>query len=243
MEEVLNNGGNLVNDASGSAREFAAQLNFQPPMEALIAAIVIGLLICFFGLKLVKVLNALMGLLIGALAGVGVAHMLRMSGITFAIVVFACAAVLAALSFFLYKFGVFCLVFCVSLGFGVQIADPENYLALAVLAIALVIAIVAVVFVEPVIIICTALSGGATAGTAAASVIGLENIWIGYAIGAVLAILGMVVQFMLHSRKVGKKEKVYAEKVKEMDSVESEVEKARSVLDDTDEEEEEEDLG
>ena len=74
-----------------------------------------------------------------------------------------------------------------------------------------------------------------TARISAAAAMGLEGIWPGYAIGAVAAILGMVVQFMMHSRKVGKKEKVYAEQVKEADSVESEVEKARMVLDDPEE--------
>ena len=201
---------------------------------------IVGLLICFFGLKLIRLQAALVGFLMGALIGIGVAWTAGISGLTFAIVVFACGAVLAALSFFLYKFGVFCVVFCVCLGMGVQIADPQSTLPLViVLAIALILAIVAVIFVEPVIIICTGISGGVTAGISAAAAMGLEGIWPGYAIGAVAAILGMVVQFMMHSRKVGKKEKVYAEQVKEADSVESEVEKARMVLDDPEEPEDE----
>ena len=132
------------------------------------------------------------------------------------------------------------MVFCVCLGMGVQIADPQSTLPLViVLVIALILAIVAVIFVEPAIIICTGISGGVTTGISAAAAMGLEGIWPGYAIGAVAAILGMVVQFMMHSRKVGKKEKVYAEQVKEADSVESEVEKARMVLDDPEEPEDE----
>ena len=39
---------------------------------------------------------------------------------------------------------------------------------------------------------------------------------------------------MMHSRKVGKKERNYSKKVKEQDSMESEVEKARHLLDDDD---------
>ena len=100
------------------------------------------------------------------------------------------------------------MVFCVCLGMGVQIADPQSTLPLViVLAIALILAIVAVIFVEPAIIICTGISGGVTAGISAAAAMGLEGIWPGYAIGAVAAILGMVVQFMMHSRKVGKRER------------------------------------
>ena len=240
MEQVLSSGSSMITEASGNAREIAEQIGVQPTMEGLIVMGIVGLLICFFGLKLIRLQAALVGFLMGALIGIGVAWTAGISGLTFAIVVFACGAVLAALSFFLYKFGVFCVVFCVCLGMGVQIADPQSTLPLViVLAIALILAIVAVIFVEPAIIICTGISGGVTAGISAAAAMGLEGIWPGYAIGAVAAILGMVVQFMMHSRKVGKKEKVYAEQVKEADSVESEVEKARMVLDDPEEPEDE----
>ena len=240
MEQVLSSGSSMITEASGNAREIAEQLGAQPTLEGLIVTGIVGLLICFFGLKLIRLQAALVGFLMGALIGIGVAWTAGISGLTFAIVVFACGAVLAALSFFLYKFGVFCVVFCVCLGMGVQIADPQSTLPLViVLAIALILAIVAVIFVEPAIIICTGISGGVTAGISAAAAMGLEGIWPGYAIGAVAAILGMVVQFMMHSRKVGKKEKVYAEQVKEADSVESEVEKARMVLDDPEEPEDE----
>ena len=240
MEQVLSSGSSMITEASGNAREIAEQIGAQPTLEGLIVTGIVGLLICFFGLKLIRLQAALVGFLMGALIGIGVAWTAGISGLTFAIVVFACGAVLAALSFFLYKFGVFCVVFCVCLGMGVQIADPQSTLPLViVLAIALILAIVAVIFVEPVIIICSGISGGVTAGISAAAAMGLEGIWPGYAIGAVAAILGMVVQFMMHSRKVGKKEKVYAEQVKEADSVESEVEKARMVLDDPEEPEDE----
>ena len=240
MEQVLSSGSSMITEASGNARELAEQIGAQPTLEGLIVTGIVGLLICFFGLKLIRLQAALVGFLMGALIGIGVAWTAGISGLTFAIVVFACGAVLAALSFFLYKFGVFCVVFCVCLGMGVQIADPQSTLPLViVLAIALILAIVAVIFVEPVIIICTGISGGVTAGISAAAAMGLEGIWPGYAIGAVAAILGMVVQFMMHARKVGKKEKVYAEQVKEADSVESEVEKARMVLDDPEEPEDE----
>lgn len=240
MEQVLSSGSSMITEASGNAREIAEQIGAQPTLEGLIVTGIVGLLICFFGLKLIRLQAALVGFLMGALIGIGVAWTAGISGLTFAIVVFACGAVLAALSFFLYKFGVFCVVFCVCLGMGVQIADPQSELPLViVLVIALILAIVAVIFVEPAIIICTSISGGVTAGISAAAAMGLEGIWPGYAIGAVAAILGMVVQFMMHSRKVGKKEKVYSEQVKEADSVESEVEKARMVLDDPEEPEDE----
>ena len=70
-------------------------------------------------------------------------------------------------------------------------------------------------------------------GVAVSALTGLDlNILITYGACAVLAILGMVVQFMMKSREVGKKEKRYSEAVKEEKSVETEVEKARMLLED-----------
>ena len=64
------------------------------------------------------------------------------------------------------------------------------------------------IYVEPFVIIVTGLSGGVTAGTNIAVLAGLgENVWIGIGIGAVIAVIGIIVQFMMHSRRVGKKEK------------------------------------
>ena len=57
-------------------------------------------------------------------------------------------------------------------------------------------------------------------------------------IGAVVALAGMGTQFMMQSRKIGKKEKVFSDEIKGKDSVESEVEKARNILDLDDEEKE-----
>ena len=59
---------------------------------------------------------------------------------------------------------------------------------------------------------------------------------IGIVIGAVIAVIGIIVQFMMHSRKIGKKEEVYSKKVKEEVSRESEVEKARMILEEDEEE-------
>ena len=48
-------------------------------------------------------------------------------------------------------------------------------------------------------------------------------------------ILGLVVQFMMKSREIGRKEVKHSKKVKEEISIESEIDKARSVLDFDDE--------
>ena len=128
----------------------------------------------------------------------------------------------------------FFLVFLQVLGIASSILQPQSVVLTGVCAVAaLVVAILAVIYVEPFVIIVTGLSGGVTAGTNIAVLAGLgENVWIGIGIGAVIAVIGIIVQFMMHSRRVGKKEKNFSEQVKEQDSMESEVEKMRHLLDD-----------
>ncbi len=113
------------------------------------------------------------------------------------------------------------------------------------MAIALLMAVLAVVKTEAVVIVITGISGGMSAGMSAAALTGLnEQIWwIGYVISLVLAFIGIWVQFMMHSRKIGKKEKVYSKQVREKVSREFEVERARQILDEDEDEEDEADEG
>ena len=108
-------------------------------------------------------------------------------------------------------------------------------------AAALVTAVLAVIRTEPVTVVVTGISGGLSAGTAASFLLGTgANAMVGYGIGAVTALLGIWTQFMMQSRKIGKKEEVYSRQMREQVSMESEVEKARKILEDEDEEEDDE---
>ena len=74
------------------------------------------------------------------------------------------------------------------------------------------------------------------AGNAAAALIGIAgNLWAGYGISAAAALIGIWIQFMMQSRKIGKNERVYAERMKGQVSRESEVEKASKILDEDEE--------
>ena len=85
-------------------------LNGGLPMELLVVIIIVGILISFFGLKLVRVLTTIVGFVLGAGIGLIISNVLGWSGITVAIVTLGCAVVLAALSFFLYRMGVLSLI-------------------------------------------------------------------------------------------------------------------------------------
>ena len=63
------------------------------------AVIAIGILIGFFGLKLVKVVAAFLGFLIGAGVGAGICALAGIEGIASVAVILVCAILLAVVSF------------------------------------------------------------------------------------------------------------------------------------------------
>lgn len=218
-------------------------LNVGMTTEVLVATIIVGLLVSFFGLKLVRVLTTIVGLILGAGIGLIISNILGWSGITVAIVTLGCAVVLAALSFFLYRMGVFLMAFVSVFGVATTIIctgnDVTNIMVIICAAAALVIAILSAIFVEPLVIVVTAICGGINASLAIVAMTGLDgNLLITIGIAVAISLVGMIIQFMMHSRKIGKREKKQAAIIKEQDSVESEVEKARLVLDDFEEDDE-----
>lgn len=248
MDEAMNFGKTIIGGADGPTAVFVAG-RFSTGM--LVVSIVAGLIFCFFGLKLTRILAGLYGFLIGISAGLTIVSMAGTEEIVSLIIILACGIILAAIFAFLYKAGVFLLVFfsvmsiatslfVTAVGIPFSIGFGGNIMIIGGVAvlISFILSVLAVIYVEPVIVIVTALFGGFSAGPAVLSLTGLGvPSWAGYALGIVLAVIGAGVQFMMHSRKVGKKEKIYADGVKEKDSVESEVEKARAILDEDDDEE------
>lgn len=107
--------------------------------------------------------------------------------------------------------------------------------ALICLGVGLVFAIITTIFLDPIIIIISAIAGGFIAGISAAEMAGLDgNILLTVLISLILAIVGLIVQFMMKSREVGKKERIYSKNFREKESMETEVERARMLLDDED---------
>ena len=214
-------------------------LNGGLPMKLLVVIIIVGILISFFGLKLVRVLTTIVGFVLGAGIGLIISNVLGWSGITVAIVTLGCAVVLAALSFFLYRMGVFLMVFGAATTIICAGNNITNMMLIIFVAVALVFAILSAIFVEPLVIVVTAICGAVNASLAIVAATGLEgNLLIMIGIAVAISIVGMIIQFMMHSRKIGKREKRQAAIIKEQDSVESEVEKARLVLDDFEEDDE-----
>lgn len=223
----------MIGGADGPTSVFLAGiLNTQ----ILIAIVVIGILLCVLGLKLMRVLSALVGFVLGVSIGTAITMVTGITGGVGLAVVIGPGIVLAILAGVLRKAGVFISVLFYIIATLSTIIPSASVIILVVeFVVGIVAAVFAVKYMEPAVVIASALAGGMLAGPAIAELIGVaEKAWIGYVIGFALAVLGMLVQSIMQSRKIGRHEKIYAKKVKEMDSMESEVEKARLLLDESD---------
>lgn len=207
-----------------------------PVTAALIITAVISVLMCVLGLKLIRIWNIFIGLLTGAAAGLAVSWALKLDDMIAVIVTLAAALLLAVLGGVFKKFGVF--VYCLVSIFSIAVAiiQPEDWVFIAVCGgIGLIVAIIAMLVFEPLVIIVSSVNGGTGVAAAAAVFTGVGNMYVVCGIGVAAALIGMAVQFTVRYREVAKKEVRHAEAIKDEISKEQEVEHLRTLLDDEDE--------
>ncbi len=207
---------------------------FLQNMTVLIITIVIGLMIGLFGLKLVRVWAAFMGFLLGAAAGGGIASAANLSEMASVGVMLGGALLMAVLACIFYKVGIFFYMIFLVTGLCVLITKMSTLPVLGIsLALGLIVAIVTMKVFDALVIIVTSISGGFMTGSAVVSMVGLnKNMIAVIAIPLALIILCMCVQFIMRSRQVGRKQEKRADEKKRQISRETEVEKARLLLDD-----------
>lgn len=202
-------------------------------MIALIVTTVIGIFLSMFGLKLIRLWSALLGLVAGA--GIGFA-VTELAGLEPMIVVGATIGggiVLAFLAGFFYRFGIFLMALLTETYIAILFVNPQDWIFLGVcLAIGIVIALLALKFVEPIMIVVTSIIGGVLAGDAIATLAELDNPIFRYGLMVLIAIVGGIIQFTLESGKRKKKNLKKAAEIREQNSTENEVEKARAMFDD-----------
>ena len=203
MEQMTNIQDQLNQILNGQPGELLSAAGTQAAYGALAAAVVVGLLVCFFGLKLVRILGTLMGFFAGAAIGAAAGLIIGLEGMAFAGIVLGAGIVFGLLSWFLYRVGVFLLVLAQVSGLVLTLLPGSWISAVVALAAGIIVAILSVIYVE----LCNHSDGDLwrlTAGTNIAALAGLDAMtWsgIGIVIGAVIAVIGIIVQFMMHSRK------------------------------------------
>ena len=183
----------------------------QNNLIVIITALVIALLYVFFGYKLLRVYISLLGFLIGFVLGIVICAVFDLSNTTAVIVIICvCAVALAALGFWLYKAGLFVMIllslFPIILSIVSELTTVEPvFMWIGSILFALVLAILAMFFVRPVVIIVTAFSGGLSIASLVVNNLLPEIAQVNTTdgarifmliIGGVIAVLGIYFQFV-----------------------------------------------
>lgn len=175
---------------------------------AFAVGLILALLGCFFGYKMLKFWISLAGLFIGAAAGYGITWYMT-NNATYALIgTIAGAILLSILSYKIYLVGVFLLF-----GFGAYFLSLSYLpldgliLTIAAVAIGLVVAILAVIYMRPAIIVITGLQNGLLAVGALAHLVSFPNQSLMIPVGVGLGMLGAAFQFMTTRTKREKRKR------------------------------------
>lgn len=165
------------------------------PMAVVVIAMILGLLECFLGYRILKIQVAVMGFLVGVALGmdimgalVGILWLSILVGVLLGLL-------LGFISFKIYKLGVF---FTVAF-FGFSIAFLFTHSALIALIIGIVLGILGVFLTKHIIILITAFGGASILANGVGNLIygssDAAPFWLTALIVVVVGVIGAVVQF------------------------------------------------
>lgn len=160
---------------------------------------VAGILSCFLGYRLLKFFMACIGFIVGLGLGYNLS-IEYVSNVGVALLIgFVLGVIIALVIFKIYKLGVFLMAFTATFGFFGQIIgrynEPGWVWLVATLVVAFIVAIIAMKFVKPVIIIATALNGATLTMMGAFKLTNMDAELMMIVGIILLALLGMIVQF------------------------------------------------
>ena len=206
-------------------------------MITLAVIAVVGLLFCFFGLKLVRLWAALSGFAAGSAGGAYLASYFHVSDNISLIIGLVAGLVLAILAVRFYLAGVFLAAWVMGIIGSAYYLRPADWkYAMICAGIGLIIALLTLKLAEPVMMVITGLLGGTAAGQAVYGFLPAENEMIRIAVIGVLVILGMVTQFLMESKRRKRLHLKRADEIREKHSAANEVDKARAMLENFDKE-------
>lgn len=172
------------------------QLSFHTFSVVGLIVLIVALVNCFLGYRLMKLWIAVIGFLVGALLGYTLAGLFTDTFWILLVSALAGGGILALIAFRLYLAGVFLYALITAYGFMAGLLGHEKWWTLMLCVIvALVVGILAVKFVRPVIIVTTAISGGFTAVNEVMGWLSVGDIRIVYGLALILAAVGILVQF------------------------------------------------
>ena len=199
-----------------------------------IALLAAAVLLCFLGIKLVRVCAALAGLGSGFLLGLSVGE-LFLAPTQAMIAGLVLGVILGGVLAWWYRGGVFVVVLLLTVNLLNLILHPHTPVVwICCVAAGILAAVLAEFFTAPGIILLTALHGGMMAGLILGTFESFSGSYLIYVIGVLLTALGIVVQFLLEFRHKTRQGVAKADQIREKESTANEVARARGVVDDLD---------
>ena len=195
---------------------------------SLVVTAIISIILCLFGFKIMRIGNALAAAVLGAGIGYYGAQLSGTDAKTQMIVTIAGAVIFAAVAAIFKKFGAFLFCLIGVTGMLILLTRPDNWIFYAIYGgIGMLFAIAAMNWLDAIYIFATAFVGGVGIGSVIRKFVLIDSIVGVVAAFAVPVLLGCVIQFILKSREIGRKEAAHSEEVKKEISKEEEVESAR----------------
>ena len=198
--------------------------------------VLLGILSRFFGLKLARFWSFLTVFVIGTGAAAAVAMQITSDETLSGIIGLAAGIILAIVFAILKRAGMFVTAFVLGAALSIYWLRPANLIWLLVcVGIGLVFALLTIKLFVPVLMLLTGVTGAVCISQAGTVLLGHAGVelerWMVTLAFAVLAVLGILVQFLMES---GKRQKLHLKKaaeIREQNSTENEVDKARALLD------------
>ena len=198
--------------------------------------VLLGILSCFFGLKLARFWSFLTVFVIGTGAAAAVAMQITSDETLSGLIGLAAGIILAIVFAILKRAGMFVTAFVLGAALSIYWLRPANLIWLLVcVGIGLVFALLTIKLFVPVLMLLTGVTGAVCISQAGTVLLGHAGVelerWMVTLAFAVLAVLGILVQFLMES---GKRQKLHLKKaaeIREQNSTENEVDKARALLD------------
>ncbi|MGF7002123.1 putative membrane protein [Lachnospiraceae bacterium PFB1-21] len=228
----------MINNLLGEKGYYIAEETI-PGIMVIGISIFVGLLVCFFGLKLKRILSVFAAIIFAALTVAVVFLLLDVTAPILGGVALVSLILYIVLAIKLPRFGIFMMIFLYAFSVVIVLLQAQDTTMLLIcVGVAFVVALITAIVKDPLIMIITGLGGGLAVGQNVGMLLGQTgNLLLVYGVSAGLAIIGIIVQFMSHSKQLVKREKEVVESVKK-DSLESEMEEARQILLDDDEDDE-----
>lgn len=223
----------MLGDIAELSQEYAGSLG-KYIVIAIVVGTIISLIIDLFGLKVIRVLNVITGIGVGAAVGAAIVFLANLEMPKAAIAVIAATVICTLLFAFVKKLGAFFYILATFVGAGLSFFMLDSMiLCIACLAAALVLAILGMIFFEPIVIIVTSIVGGIGVANGVLYFVEdkLPNPNLKYAVFAGAILIGMLVQFLMKSGEVRRRDKKAADEIRAKHSVENDVDLARTVLD------------